>query len=62
MVMPPSIEIAASRPSGAEGTGGPVGLEVMPIDSVTLSDAYDPGERTQSAVLVGDVVARVAIP
>jgi hypothetical protein len=36
---------AASRQSGAEGTGGPAGLKVMPIDSVTLSDAHDPGER-----------------
>jgi hypothetical protein len=42
---------AVSRRSGAEGTGGLVDLEVMPIDSVTLSDAYDPGERTQSADL-----------
>jgi hypothetical protein len=36
---------AASRQTGAEGTGGPAGFTVMPIDSVTLSDAYDPGER-----------------
>jgi len=39
---------AASRQSGAEGTDGSVGLKVMPIDSVTLSDAHDPGERAQS--------------
>jgi hypothetical protein len=35
---------AASRQSGAEGTDGSVGLKVMPIDSVTISDAHDPGE------------------
>jgi hypothetical protein len=36
---------AASRQPGAEGTDGSVGLTVTPIDSVTLSDAYDAGER-----------------
>jgi hypothetical protein len=36
---------AASRQPGAEGTDGSVGLKVMPIDSVTLSDRYDPRER-----------------
>ena len=35
-------------PDYAEGTGGLVDFEVMPIDSVTLSDAYDPRERAQS--------------
>jgi hypothetical protein len=35
---------AASRQSGVEGTGGSVGLKVMPVDSVTISDAHDPGE------------------
>jgi hypothetical protein len=39
---------AASRQSGAEGPDGSVGLKVMPIDNVTLRDAYDPGERAQS--------------
>jgi hypothetical protein len=37
--------------SGTEGTDGSVGLKAMPIDSVTLSDAYDPGERAQSRQL-----------
>jgi hypothetical protein len=36
---------AASRQSGVEGTDGSVDLKAMPIDSVTISDAYDPGER-----------------
>jgi hypothetical protein len=36
---------AASRQTGVEGTGGSVGLKVMPIGSVTISDAHDPGER-----------------
>jgi hypothetical protein len=36
---------AASRQCGAEGPGGSVGLEVLPFDSVTLSDGHDPGER-----------------
>ncbi|HJZ01288.1 MAG TPA: hypothetical protein VJ305_11240 [Streptosporangiaceae bacterium] len=36
---------AASRQSGVEGTDGSVDLKAMPIDNVTISDAYDPGER-----------------
>ena len=36
---------AASRQSGVEGPDGSAGLKVMPIDSVTLSDGYDPRER-----------------
>ena len=28
-----------------EGTDGSAGLKVLPIDSVTLSDGYDPRER-----------------
>jgi len=39
---------AASRQPGAEGTDGSAGLTVTPIDSVTLSDAYDAGERAPS--------------
>jgi hypothetical protein len=39
---------AASRQPGAEGTGGSVGLTVTPTDSVTLSDAYDAGERART--------------
>jgi hypothetical protein len=42
---------AASRQSGAEGTDGPVGIKVMPIDSVTLSDAYDAGERAPTRLI-----------
>src|SRR6266568_9323191 len=30
------------------GAGSKVGLEVMPITSVTLSDGHGPGERAQS--------------
>ena len=40
---------AASRQSGAERTGGSAGLKVMPVDSVTLSDGSDPGERARGA-------------
>jgi len=29
-----------------QGIEGPAGLKVMPIGSVTLGDALDPGERT----------------
>ncbi len=32
-------------PISPTGAGSKVGLEVMLIDSVTLSDGYDPGER-----------------
>jgi hypothetical protein len=39
---------AASRQSGVEGTDGSVGLKVMPIDSVTISDSHDPGERADA--------------
>jgi hypothetical protein len=41
---------AASRQSGVEGTDGSVGLKVMPIDSVTISDAHDPGERAPTPI------------
>ncbi len=30
------------------GTSSKVGLDVMPIDSVTPSDGHDPGERARS--------------
>jgi hypothetical protein len=33
---------------GEERDGGSGGLKVMPIDSVTLSDGRDPGERAPS--------------
>ena len=42
---------AASRQCGAEGPGGSVGLEVMPIDSVTLSDGYGRGERAPTRLM-----------
>jgi hypothetical protein len=38
---------AASRRCGAEGAGGSLGLKVMPIDSVTLSDGHGRG-RTRA--------------
>jgi hypothetical protein len=40
-----------------EGTDGSVGLKVMPIDNVTLSDGCDPGERapTRRHVLLSRV-------
>ena len=37
------MDLQQTSPSGAESK---VGLEVMPIDGVTLSDGYCPGERT----------------
>ncbi len=45
---------AASRESGVEGTDGSVGLKVMPLDSVTLSDGCDRRERapTRRSVLL----------
>ena len=45
--MPPS------RQPGAEGTDGSVGLKVMPIDSVTMSDTYSAGERAPTPVRRG---------
>lgn len=39
------MSIRQTCPSGAESE---VGLEVMPIDGVTLSDGHRPGERAQS--------------
>ena len=42
---------AASRQCGVEGPGGSVGLKVMPIDSVTLSDGHDPGERAPTRLI-----------
>ena len=38
----------ARQSTMSNGAGSKVGLEVMPIASVTLSDAHGPGERAQS--------------
>src|SRR6266700_3974005 len=45
MAMPASIGPRRAASAVRKGTGGPAGLTVMPTGSVTLSDAYDPGER-----------------
>jgi hypothetical protein len=45
MVMSVSIKNAASRQSGVEGSDGSVGLRVIPLEGVTLSDGYDPRTR-----------------
>jgi hypothetical protein len=41
------------------GAGSKVGLEVMPIDSMTLSDAYDAGERAPNRLIVPEGAAVV---
>jgi hypothetical protein len=40
----PAIGLQQNGPTGA---GAKVSLELTPIDSVTLSDGYYPGERAQ---------------
>ena len=51
---------AASRQSGMEGTDGSVGLKVMPIDSMTLSDGYDARERAPTRLIETCGVADLA--
>lgn len=51
---------AASRQSGVEGTDGSAGLKVMPIDSVTLSDGYDPRERTPPICTAAEISAAIS--
>jgi hypothetical protein len=49
------------RQTSPTGTGPKVGLEVMPIDSVTLSDGHSPGERAPDppfCVALGVIAAR----